>query len=225
MPFTRYALQVFYCHRLSDTIDAKVEIENGDLQLCCWFFDMQYTSHSPIHGETQWTLTFEFEVRQQTALRNPLFVGRPHMEDFAVLLGARHRYSVPVSPPSQKSKTHCMLRVPTSTMFSCYSSAFRNGVNSLSRLVRKTAITKIDLKLLVCFNWATEFSVLNLFIPSRFQALGSEARLRAGKEIQSQLSRKMVVPIMKRGLWRLITDFEVDPVTDLSAFAQAKVIY
>lgn len=55
-----------YYFRWRDAIAARMEVENGDSQLQCLFFDKPCTSHFLMHSGSHRTSTINFEVWQRT---------------------------------------------------------------------------------------------------------------------------------------------------------------
>lgn len=63
MPFIRCEQEISYYYRLLEAIDARMEVEDGDPLMQCWFFDKLYTSHYLMHGGSHRTQMLEFEAR------------------------------------------------------------------------------------------------------------------------------------------------------------------
>lgn len=104
-------------------------------------------------------------------------------------------------------------------MFAYYSAAFGSGGQLFSRVLCKKAATEIMKMLFVCFVRAAEFGVTDLFLPSMFQALGSERHLRANEGILIPFSRKINSKTMKQGLLTMISGREADQASALLALA------
>lgn len=113
-----------------------------------------------------------------------------------------------------------MLCLPAPSMFAYFSSELGNGGQPFSRLLRKTAITKHTVMLLVCLVWAAEFGVPGLFLPGKFRASRDEWRLRAIEKVFIPLSPKVKTKIMDWGLLPLITVCKVDSVPALLVYAR-----
>lgn len=67
-PFIRCGQKVSYCLKKRSAIDERIYVEDGDLQLRCWFLDKTITICYLIHGGSHCTHTIEFKVRLHTAV-------------------------------------------------------------------------------------------------------------------------------------------------------------
>lgn len=112
MPLVRCEQKLPYCPRVRNTIDANMDVVEGDPELRCSFFDRPYTNMYLMCGGTHWTKALEFEIRQRTPVRSSIFVRWRKMDMFAVSLKYRHCHYVfaPAIWRNWKAIAYCAYR-------------------------------------------------------------------------------------------------------------------
>lgn len=209
------------CRRLRDALDADMEVTEGAPDLQCWFFNKPYTDLYLMHGGTHKTRASKFEIRQRTAVRNPVFVGWHNLEMFAVPPRDLSRYYVAVTGFWRDWEAHRMLCVPSPPVFAYYSGVLGDGGHCFGHLLRATAITEFTITSFVCFIRAAEFGATDLFLPPRLRAMIDEGRVSASDGVLIPLSLGMRDKILERGLLHIFWDCEVEPVSAVLGFARS----
>lgn len=151
MPFAQCEQEVSYCRRLRDAIGANMEATERNPELQSWSFDEPHTNTYLLCVSTHRTRALELEIRQRTAVHNPIIVGLHNLDIFAVLSKDCNRHYVSMSAVWQNLEGNRMLHVPSHPMSVYYSSAFGCDAQWLGYLLLETAIMKFTIMFFVCF--------------------------------------------------------------------------
>lgn len=102
-------------------------------------------------------------------------------------------------------------------MFAYYSCVFKIFGQPFSRRLRETANTEFMAMSFVSLFPVAEFGVPDLSLPTRLCVLRDEDQLRADEGFSLPLSLEMKAKVLKRGVPRVNSACERDPVSPLSA--------
>lgn len=171
--------ELVYCRWLRDTIDAHMEVTEGDLGLQCWFINKPYTNTCPMRGGTHRTRALKFEISQWKAVSIPVPVGRHNLEMLAV--SPRNRYCYYVSGLAfwGNCEANHVLCVPSPSTSAYYSSGFGDMAQRFGYLLPETAVTEFTILIYVCFIQAEDYGTASSFWPAGLRALTENGRLRA----------------------------------------------
>lgn len=85
-------------------------------------------------------------------------------------------------------------------------------------------MTELTILFFVCFIQAAKYGAANLLPPAPLRALITNGGVRENKEVFAPLLFEMEETIFKDGLLRIISDYAVERVAVLLAFARASEI-